>query len=169
MLEIEVKARIPDEDALQRLEEYIAGWESLPERHQWDTYFSHPCRDFAESDEALRIRRQDEECYLTYKGPKKDDFSKTRKEIEVPTSEGIGALLESLGFSEVHTVSKTRRPFRKGSIMLFLDEVEGLGSFLEIESLSGEDVSAEDLLGILHDMGLESETRSYLELLMEEA
>ncbi len=169
MLEIEVKARIPDEEGLKRLERYVAEWESLPKRHQCDTYFSHPCRDFAKSDEALRIRRQDGNTYLTYKGPKRDDFSKTRKEIEVKASEGVSGLLESLGFSEVKTVYKTRRPFRKGSIMLFLDEVEGLGSFVEMESLSGEDVSAEDLLDILHDMDLESETRSYLELLMEEA
>ena len=49
---------------------------------QVDTYFSHPARDFAATDEALRIRSIDQENFVTYKGPKLDATTKTRREID---------------------------------------------------------------------------------------
>lgn len=58
---------------------------------QVDCYFAHPARDFAETDEALRIRRSGSDCFLTYKGPKIDATTKTRQEIEIPLPQGEGA------------------------------------------------------------------------------
>ena len=37
---------------------------------QRDEYFSHPCRDFAATDEAFRVRRAGDDWFVTYKGAK---------------------------------------------------------------------------------------------------
>ena len=80
-----------------------------------DLYFAHPARDFTKTDEALRIRRKGTSHYLTYKGPKIDATTKTRREIELPLgSEDQSAaawteLLMALGFTAVAEVRKSRR------------------------------------------------------------
>ena len=81
-LEIEVKAYA---DNLARVEERLKemGTVFIAEVSEKDTYFNHPNRDFAVTDEALRIRVADKQSFLTYKGRKIDAKSKTREEIEV--------------------------------------------------------------------------------------
>ena len=65
-----------------------------------DTYFAHPARDFAQTDEGLALRRQDTSHFITYKGPKLDAATKTRREIEIPLSverTGVSGLAEPAG------------------------------------------------------------------------
>ena len=110
---------------------------------QSDQYFAHPCRNFAETDEALRIRTVGGTSYVTYKGPKLDATTKTRRELELPVASSdpdgsrFAALLAAVGFTPVLTVRKSRRPFvvsHKGlRVHGALDEVEGLGTFVELE------------------------------------
>src|SRR5437868_7119625 len=86
-----------------------------PPINQIDHYFRHPCRDFAQTDEALRLRNVGSDNFITYKGPKIDPTSKTRRELELPLSTGsetverFTELLGALGFKPVATVSKQRR------------------------------------------------------------
>ncbi|NJD99185.1 class IV adenylate cyclase [Thermococcus sp. LS1] len=175
MIEIEVKG-YADDEVFERVRE---NFKLIRREYHEDTYFQHPCRDFAETDEALRIRIRrfngHFEAFMTYKGPKIDTNSKTRKEIEVPLSDPDKhtEILESLGFKEVLTIEKTREKYYvdKG-IVIALDEVEGLGKFIEIEALAeSEDVVEETvriLRGILTSLGVKKfERRSYLELMLE--
>ena len=82
--------------------------------HQEDRYFNSPVRDFAQTDEALRIRetKSDDKhnLFITYKGPKIDAKSKTRKEVEMEIEDADKAskIFENLGFKEVRTVIKDR-------------------------------------------------------------
>ena len=39
-------------------------------------YFRHPSRDFQQTHEAFRLRRYDDEVFITYKGPVVDDADK---------------------------------------------------------------------------------------------
>ena len=61
-------------------------------------------RDFAQTDEALRIRQVSGANQITYKGPKIDEATKTRREIEIPLAPGTDLvtkyqeLLEAIGF-----------------------------------------------------------------------
>jgi len=171
MIEVEVKAWVSGPDQLERIENFVRDWTGLPEVMQEDLYFSHPCRDFSRTDEALRLRRvggAPEAWYLTYKGPKLDRISKSREEIEIRTAPDIEAILEKLGFSRVARILKTRRGFRKGDTLLYLDDVEGLGRFVELESASHDTDRLSALAGIITELGLKSERRSYLELLLAE-
>src|SRR3954464_1627785 len=99
--EVEQKHRVDDERSLlERLAE--RGVEIGPPVEQSDKYFAHPCRDFSQTDEALRIRTVGEQSFVTFKGPKIDTTTKTRREIELPLDAGdprgekFGELLESL-------------------------------------------------------------------------
>jgi len=175
MIEIELKG-YADDKVFERVRESFTFMRK--EVHE-DIYFNHPCRDFSETDEALRIRIKrfngHFEAFLTYKGPKIDRLSKSRKEIEV-SIEDVDAYLELLsilGFTEVLTVKKTREKYyvEKG-VTVTLDDVEGLGKFVEIEKLAKDEKEVQRevprLMEILKSLGVEKfERKSYLELLME--
>src|SRR6266849_2562959 len=87
MLEVEMKFPIGDfaavESQLARAEA-----QQICTRQDIDQYFNAPDRDFARTDEALRIRSIDSANFVTYKGPKRDAHTKTRMEIEVRLAEG---------------------------------------------------------------------------------
>ncbi|MEC7978814.1 MAG: class IV adenylate cyclase, partial [Planctomycetota bacterium] len=85
-LEVELKYSVDNE------QQFLASLAQLPVREgvtqrQVDHYFNHPERDFAATDEAFRIRIEGAEACLTYKGPKLDAETKTRREVEVPLLE----------------------------------------------------------------------------------
>lgn len=152
-----------------------------PVAEELDLYFAHPVRDFVESDEALRIRRKGIKTLITYKGPKIDQTTKTRQEIELPLGEQAGTperwreLLEVLGFEAVAEVRKQRRKadiaWRGDAVTLTLDDVDRVGTFVELEIVSDEEgveQAKKHLATLAGELGLSgSERRSYLELLLE--
>ncbi len=167
MLEVEVKGRVSGSQQMARVMALVSGWEVLPVEEHEDSYYSHPCRDFSCTDEALRVRRLGTQCRLTYKGPKVDSRTKTREEIEFAVPESMEDVLKRLGFEEVRRIRKRRASYSRGDITLSIDEVEGLGRFVEIELAKGDRGAASKLLQMLGSLGMESETRSYLELAMD--
>jgi len=150
---------------------------------QVDVYFAHPVRDFSQTDEAFRLRRIGEQNIVTYKGPKIDAQTKTRREIELelPSCEEAAdqfrELMEALGFQPVATVVKQRREWQvasgTASTNVALDEVAGVGSFVEVEQMAAaSDIEAvqRQLATLADQLGLDlaaNERRSYLELLLE--
>jgi adenylate cyclase class 2 len=179
MLEIEMKFPVADFDPLvRRLAEWAAP--AAPPIINADHYFNAPDRDFARTDEALRLRRVGSRSWVTYKGPKKDAQAKVRTEIEVPLGDGDGPaedylrLLIHLGYRPVAIVLKHRRSYhfqRDGfDLEVCLDEVEEVGRFAEVEILAPEDqlTRAQVVLErVANDLGLGAATRqSYLEMLL---
>src|SRR5262245_44778217 len=176
MLEIEMKFPATDFGPLvRRLAEWGAA-EAATARADADHYFNAPDRDFARTDEALRVRSIGPANFVTYKGPKRDAQTKTRTEIEVPLAEGaetaeaFGRLLQGLKYRPVAVVRKRRRLFhleREGfHVEICLDEVAGLGHFAEVEILAPEEQLEQArnlLLKVAGELGLGvSERRSYL-------
>ena len=105
-LEVEQKFAVADRGALERRLAELSPSPG-PAEFQVDSYFAHPSRDFARTDEALRLRTVGESNYITYKGPKLDTTTKTRREIELELPEGADSarhgneLLTALGFTPV--------------------------------------------------------------------
>jgi len=170
MLEIEIKARV---DNFKKIEDRVLGLGGMFEREetQVDTYFNHPGRDFAKTDEALRIRRVEDACFITYKGPKLDDITKTREELEegVEDFERTKEILLRLGFLEVSSVEKRRRYFVIDDTSVMLDDVAGLGKFVEVEK-HADSYDPQSIVDFLLSLGVEDvdiEQRSYLGLLLE--
>jgi adenylate cyclase, class 2 len=178
--EVEQKFRVEDRSPLEKHLHKLGGVLGLPVVHA-DVYFRHPARDFARTDEALRIRSVGDEHWITYKGPKIDRELKTRAELELPLGSGqqslagFTELLTSLGFDPVREVRKTRQPFRVAwrgvNIEGALDNVDGLGQFVELEIIAdaaGLDAARQSILSLAEELDLASpERRSYLEMLID--
>ncbi len=149
---------------------------------QEDAYWNHPSRDFALTNEALRIRRVGLENAITYKGPKQAGPTKTREEIEIPFLDGpdgfqqMTRFFQALGFRPVAVVRKERTPcalsYEGRSVEVALDLAEAIGTFVEVEAIAE---TASDLaeaqrvvLSLASTLGLtEIEPRSYLRMALE--
>lgn len=174
-LEVERKYRIAETSPLHLKLAQMGVAFAQPERQQ-DDYFNHPSRDFAMTDEALRIRSVGSQNYVTYKGPKLDRTVKTRRELELPIGTGaegaaqFAELLLALGFRRTAQVVKFRSsaklPWNGTEFVLCWDEVDRLGSFLEIELLveaAEAERAREKILALEQEIGLTTpEPRSYL-------
>lgn len=121
---------------------------------------------FAKSDEALRVRKTEVlknvtdlsetdilsehsteqsvtendsqiQSFVTYKGPKLEETSMTRKELEIPIEDdaAMSGLLVALGYHPVPSVIKCRKYYVLDHMTACLDSVEGLGEYLELEIL----------------------------------
>lgn len=182
--EVELKFHVADVAVLERRLAALAARFGQPVE-QVDRYFAHPCRDFAVTDEALRLRRVGDGVAITWKGPRIGAGAKTREELElglaaVGTAGGAVTidhwtrLLEALGFRQVREVAKRRRPARVSwdgiEIEIALDAVAGLGDFVELELLAepeGIPQAVVRLESLAATLGCATpERRSYLELLL---
>lgn len=178
MYEVEMKFRVPDPDRVQTLLAALGGRRETAVR-MVDRYFNHPCRNFAETDEGLRIRQEGTAVSITYKGPLIDVDTKTRREIELDLAGSdagtkLPELLRLLSFREVREVSKWREKWQvtrnQRDFEVAFDQVDGLGPFVELETEAREEdltTAREELRGLAADLGLrDSERRGYLTLLL---
>lgn len=161
-LEKEVKYRV-DCGELGRLLEKLKGmganaWGPVREE---DFYYNHPCRDFASTDEAVRLRVRDGRLTVAYKGPRLGVGPlKERVELEVEASGPVREVIEWLGFRLVARIVKDRHYIDYRGHTITLDVVDGLGCFVEVEGPEPERVAAE--------VGVRGEAvgETYLELLL---
>jgi adenylate cyclase class 2 len=129
---------------------------------------------------------------ITWKGPRIDAATKTRREIELPLANWLPKggdsanpavstiahwteLLEALGFRPVATVAKRRQPARvhwQGmEVDVAIDSVADVGEYLELE-LQASEAEVPQARACLESLARElgcgkPERRSYLELLLE--
>lgn len=172
MIEVEVKAKIDSFEEMEKRLENLGALKSKKE-FQEDIYFASPIVDFAQTDEALRIRTTNNNIFITYKGPKLNKDAKTRKEVEMSIESASKAkdIFEEIGFKEVRTVRKNRQYYTYENFEISLDNVEGLNPYMEIE-ISLEDGNAYDnaqksIFELFEKLGITEgfERTSYLELL----
>lgn len=144
-----------------------------------DLYFTGDTHDFMKTDEALRIRTCDNmtTCssvsYLTYKGPKLDNISNTRKELETEIKDAQTAreILIALGYQKLYPVTKLRQYYHMERVTACVDLVEGLGAFLEleilVESSDKKEAALRQIENILQQLGSsmkETTRKSYLSM-----
>lgn len=193
MFEIEQKYHVDDRhDLVERLT--AAAAVLVSEQVNDDTYYNHPCRDFAETGEALRVRRVDGIPMVTYKGTKLPGDVKAREELEWRLDPGdtygvsMERLLTHLGFCRVATVSKRRQTYRIGAdddddpMTVTIDHVPALawagrsGLFAEIECVLSSDTPTDEQIRnarkrITQMAGTlklnQPESRSYLRMQLE--
>ena len=172
MIEVEVKAKIDSFEKMEKRLENLGALKSKKE-FQEDIYFASPIVDFAQTDEALRIRTTNNNIFITYKGPKLNKDAKTRKEVEMSIESAGKAkdIFEEIGFKEVRTVRKNRQYYTYENFEISLDDVEGLNPYMEIE-ISLEDGNDYDdaqksIFELFEKLGITEgfERTSYLELL----
>ena len=198
MFEVEVKLRASHDAIRPALAEADAVF--VERVTQVDTYYDAPHRDFAETDEALRLRRETRESdvegeldrrsdddsaqadqgaattKLTYKGPLVDADSKTREEHETGVDDGdtAEAIFDGLGFEPAAVVEKHRTFYELDGYTVTLDQVAGLGEFVEVEAEAeaSDDVASvrEGAFDVLRTLGFDPTDQirtSYLGMLLE--
>lgn len=151
MIEVEIKVRISN---IEKLKDTLIsmGFECIGMVREEDVYFDDKNGSIRLNDQALRLRKtsdgtsQKEKVEITYKGKKLEETAMTRQELEteVKDFECMKQILSGLGFFPVEPkVIKNRIQYEKDKMHACLDEVENLGSFLELELLV-EDASQKD-------------------------
>lgn len=171
MLEIELKSRVNDlRPVRERLQQ--SGAEFCARVHEHDIYYNAPHRDFAKTDEALRVRYADGNAVVTYKGARIKNLGlKAREELNtgVGSGEVFGQILDRLGFTKTAEVNKWRETYRFRDASIALDEVESLGTFVEIEVIADTETQSatEKIEKIKRELGITGVAilASYLELL----
>ncbi|MBO0804952.1 MAG: class IV adenylate cyclase [Nocardiopsaceae bacterium] len=182
-IEVERKRHLPDGPArvVSRLEEL--GYKASGPATETDTYFSRPDVDYLATVECLRVRQRGEFAEITYKPASNgrthgEDDIIAKRETNVPLSGGEAAkdalaLLSAVGMVELVTVRKSRTDYRspgRGGVTVALDEVQGLGWYVETEvtdpdpdAAAGELQATEEALGLARFPVI---SRSYRDLLL---
>ena len=165
---IEIKAHVADFAALTARAAAIAD-EGPVEIRQHDTFFACECgrlklRAFSAAEgELIFYRRVDQE------GPKESFYARTPTHAPDTLREVL-----TLAYGEVGRVRKRRTLFIVGRTRIHLDEVEGLGDFMELEVVLSERESAdagvreaEGLMARLQVKPSQLIDRAYVDLLAE--
>jgi predicted adenylyl cyclase CyaB len=165
---VEIKARVRDLPAVRRAVEAIAdGPPAL--LIQSDTFFEVPrgrlkLRAFADDTaELISYLRSD------VGGPRESRFTKA----PVSDSAALAAVLDD-ALGTAGTVRKRRLLYRRGPTRIHVDEVEGLGSFLELEVELADDQSTAEgeriARELMEELGISEDdlvTRAYVDLLRD--
>lgn len=163
---VEIKARVPALDAIRRLATALAS--GPPERiSQIDTFFAAPrgrvkVREFADgSGELIAYDRADRA------GPKASTYTVVSCADANALCAALSRLLPMKG-----RVVKRRELFLVGRTRVHLDEVDGLGSFVELEVVLREDEPAdhgeEEARRLMQMLGIAAESLvagAYIDLL----
>lgn len=193
---IEVEVKLPVDSAERIMADLLKqGFIYKDTICQEDRYYDTAGQMIRGNGQALRLRSVGDgscdsvgacnSCCITFKGQKLDSVSMTRKELETPVGDMnvMHGILEELGFAVVPpVVRKVRKEFVLGAgaggaaagvfeMHGCVDQVDGLGAFLELEIMAEEGERESALAAIeavLEKLGYsieDSTTNSYLSML----
>ena len=148
IIEIEAKLRLPDPAAMH---EKLIALDAVLDRtmHETNTYFDQADGRLKSSDQGLRVRVERDtatgkaETVITHKGPRTHGQFKSRSETEAHCQDARSAtaLLEALGYHSVLTFEKDRTRYLLNGCRVEIDTLPHLGTFIEIEGSSDEQVT----------------------------
>jgi adenylate cyclase class 2 len=161
VLEREAKAQVVAPTGVRTVVQWISPiTEMIGPDHQIDVVYRLPNGDWGAEDPlgsiVARIRTQSNEfstqAFVTVKRRRTtNDLDREEVEIAIQDGDQGRALLELLGLELVITVTKDRWTGTLGDgLSVLVDEIEGLGTFVEVEVLSDE---ARDPAEVLRDLG----------------
>lgn len=179
-MEIEVKARLKDKDGVMQKLTALGCVFSEP-KTQDDMVWVENKNSFEEwkaNKVFMRIRIQDgKKVILTAKIPKniagEGNLVKREHEVIVDSAEEARSILGMLGLKEAVRTMKTRQTANHGDYEICIDEVEDLGTFIEVEKIADEkdaDTILEEMMEFLAPLGVTAEdkvTKGYDILMIE--
>ena len=166
MKEIEVKARARDFKKLMNSLREMGCKFSEP-IYQNDRIFldkNIKFSDIKKDTNIMRIRDSNGIFILTLKIHLENELDCIEREIIVNDSKQAEDILFYLGFREVIRVKKKRIKIKYKDLEICLDEVEGLGNFIEIEKIIKEGDSLkiqEELFKFLESLGVKREDKVF--------
>ena len=163
--EIEVKAKVDDLEVRARKLESRGCTFSDPIT-QKDYVFTAPdvsYEDMKIGDIFLRVRETSRGSYFTLKQAQKYKLDNREEETEISDPESMKSALEIMGYTLAVKIFKTRRTATYSGLEISLDEVDDLGSFVEVEKMTDDSVNAEvvqvHLLDFLEQCGVHKQKR----------
>jgi len=162
-IEIEVKAKIKNfDDIISRLKEIgcILNQPVTQDDCVYNKKGINP-KDKSHGTPVLRIREQLGRITFTLKKNRNNELDCIEKEVDVTDKDTLKDILELLDFEKTVEVHKKRRRGKYNDYEICLDEVDGLGSFIEIEKMSEEDGEKvqNELFNFLKTLGIKDEDR----------
>lgn len=166
MKEIEVKAKINNINIIKAklIKMGCSFSEPLIQRDVIFLHNSMKFKDFGKGKVILRIRNSNGIFMLTLKKQLENELDNIEKEIIVNDPIQTQDILEYMGYHEVVRVNKNRLQCRLDGVTICLDEVEKLGSFIEVEKITDENNSMEvqkNLYNLLESLGIQKEARVF--------
>jgi len=148
MLEREVKIKFPDPDRARAALAKIGAAPLRPRRLQDDTLFDTADGVLRAKRAVVRLRREPDRAFLTFKGPVQPGTMKIREEqeTEVGDAEVLRRVLRELGLHAWFRYQKFREEFQAPGVVIALDETP-VGTYLEIEGSEEGILTAADALG----------------------
>lgn len=160
MVEVEIKLKIDSVDTIKS-KLLALGFAECGTLVETDTYYDNRNGDIRLSDNALRIRKTVNKetgssfAQINFKEKKLDNKSMSRHEYEsdVTDADAMSHILEGLGYRPVSPlVIKTRSKLKSSDINACIDTVEGLGDYLELETMTESEADRESALAKLEDV-----------------
>lgn len=164
MKEIEVKVKVEDfTNLLGKLSGLGCQFSELI-RQEDKIFTDFPDNEFAEfkpGTNFLRIRKSGGKTLFTLKQSLVNELEGIEKEVEVSDAKEMEDLLKLMGYHEVVQVTKTRKKTRYKDYEICLDDVEGLGSFVELEKITDEDSEKvqSEMMDFLLGLGVQAKDR----------
>jgi len=148
MLEREVKISFPDPDLARSALAGIGAVPLRPRRLQDDTLYDTADSALRARRAVVRLRREPDCAFITYKGPVRPGPMKMREEqeTEVADAEVIRRVLHELGLHAWFRYQKFREEFQAPGVVIALDETP-VGTYLEIEGSEEGILTVTDALG----------------------
>ena len=157
MKEIEITMQLLEN--LDTAKQKLANFNFVGEEKIMDTYFydtnkisSKQTKD-KELGECLRLRSKNQKIYVSYTIDKYDEEGNwlyaQHFETEVPNVQAALSQFNQANLKEMMTIRKIRNHFTNGNYELFIENVEALGNFIEIEKIINDD---RDILALKKEM-----------------
>ncbi len=177
MKEIEVKAKI---ESVENIKEKLSalGCQFGVTMIQEDIIFLPVGIEYdgiVKGTPVVRVRNSNGVIVLTLKKRviEGSELVKFEQEIIVDNKQKTIEIVEHMGFHEVISVNKKRIECKHDGVSICIDEVEGLGNFIEVEKMSDEEDGAKiqnqltDFLGTLEIENENIITKGYDTLIYE--
>ncbi len=147
MKEIEVKAYLRDKGKVMEKLSSLGCVLSQPVRQIDTVYTNIPAEtvdEYFRNDHFLRIREQNDGRFIfTVKKPlSREVQTKLEHETEVKDAVELEQAILLMGYKVANKVIKVRRTAHLKDFEICIDEVEELGTFIEVERMSDGDVDA---------------------------
>lgn len=163
--EVEVKAKIKSvKNIIAKLEKL--GCQMSKPIIQDDVIFANYRGSFTKhhpGENILRIRQADNKILFTVKQSQKNELDAIEHEILVDDAKETRSIIEMLGYKEEVRVHKTRIKTKYNGWEICVDDVKGLGKFMEVEEITDEKADGEKvqekLFCFLESLGIKKADR----------
>lgn len=144
----EIEVEVAFDNSKEEVIRILSKYEYIDEKEIYDTYYYDPQRPNLKPEEDLRlnetfrVRKTDSSSYITYK---KQHFKgklwiySDEYEISIGDADTIKKVISLLGLKPLIEVHNKRKIYKHKNFEIELEEIDGLGLFIEVEKMSRSD------------------------------